>query len=116
MNIDFEGKTFRVVRNDGPDAEVTTETIFHFRRRESDGINIVHADYFGGQVRYGKLLGILEGSQMRHSYLQVNLKGEFHSGQSTDEVRLTPEGKIQLIDSWQWKSREGKGLCILEEA
>jgi hypothetical protein len=111
----FDNKTFRVVRNDGPDAEVTTETVFHFHQHESDGVVIIHADYFGGRVRYGKLVGVLKGDTMRHSYVQMNLNGEFHSGESTDEVRFTPEGKIQLIDSWQWTTREGKGLCIMEE-
>jgi hypothetical protein len=113
--MDFNNKTFRVIRNDGPDAEVTTDTVFHFRQQECDGQTIVHADYSGGSVVFGKLLGLLEGNTMRHSYVQLNRKGEFHRGQSTDEVRITPAGKIQLIDSWKWETRDGSGICIMEE-
>lgn len=115
MPINFHNKTFKVIRNDGPGAEVTPETVFHFRQMEADGVTLLHADYFGGEVRYGKLLGVLKDGHLRHSYVQVNLKGEFSSGQSTDEIRILASGKIQLIDSWEWKTREGRGLCVMEE-
>lgn len=109
--FDFNNKTFKVIRNDGPGAEVTTETVFRFRQQG----NIVHADYEGGLVRYGKLLGVLDGDKLNHRYIQVNLNGEFNSGHASDEVKLTPQGKIQLIDSWQWESQAGQGFCIMEE-
>lgn len=115
MALNFHNKTFKVVRNDGPGAEVNLETVFHFRQMESEGVTILHADYFGGEVRYGKLLGLLEDGRIRHSYIQVNLQGGFSSGQSTDEIRILPNGKIQLIDSWEWKTREGRGQCVMEE-
>jgi hypothetical protein len=113
--MNFHGKTFKVLRNDGPEAEVTVDTIFSFTQFEREGVVIVTADYAGGGVLAGKLLGVLQGNTIRHSYVQVNRKGEFHRGQGTDEIELTPAGKIQLIDRWQWESRTGSGVCILEE-
>jgi hypothetical protein len=119
LEVNLNGKTFRVVRNDGMGAEVTTDTIFHFRQESpvAHGTCTVYADYSGGKVRTGKLVGILSADRttMHHTYLQMNLDGVCHSGESTDEVRITERGKIQLIDSWEWKSRKGKGLCIMEE-
>lgn len=53
--INFHNKTFKVVRNDGPEAEVNENTIFYFQQVE----NVVHADYFGGKVKAGKFIGIL---------------------------------------------------------
>lgn len=52
--FDFQGKTFRVVRNDGPGAEVNEHTVLHFQQ-EGD---VVHADYLGGagEGRQGKCL------------------------------------------------------------
>jgi hypothetical protein len=111
MRFNLEGKTFRVVRNDGSGADVTLETRFHFHQQG----NIVHADYSGGRVKLGKLLGLLQGNTMRHHYLQINHRDEFHGGHGDDEIRLTPEGKIQLIDKWNWETKEGSGICILEE-
>ena len=115
MSYSFHNKIFKVVRNDGPGAEVTTETTFHFSQRSVDGKTIVEAQYFGGGVLWGRMIGLLEGEQMRHAYVQVNHAGEFSSGQSTDEISLLPNGKIRLIDRWQWKTREGQGVCIFEE-
>lgn len=115
MTYNFHNKTFRVVRNDGTGAEVTTETAFHFTQRRMEGRDIVEASYFGGGVLWGRLIGVLEGDRMRHAYVQVNHEGKFSSGESTDEVSLLPNGKIQLIDRWQWKTRDGHGVCIFEE-
>lgn len=111
MGLDFDGKTFRVVRNDGPGAEVNEATVFHFRQQG----DIVHADYFGGGVQVGKLVGTLAGSTMRHRYVQVNGQGEFSAGQSTDQIEFTPEGKMRIIDSWTWEDGRGRGLCVFEE-
>jgi hypothetical protein len=111
MTFNFDGKTFQVLRNDGPEVDVTAETRFHFRQQG----NIVHADYAGGRVKFGKLLALLEGNTMRHHYIQINERGEFHSGHGSDEIRVTPDGKIQLIDRWKWETKEGSGVCILEE-
>jgi len=113
--MNLHGKTFRVLRNDGPGAEVTTDTVFHFRQEQIGGQAIVHADYRGGGVVMGKLVGVLEGEKMRHCYVQVNAKGELQRGSSTDELELTPEGKLRLIDRWQWETKVGSGVCILEE-
>lgn len=115
MTFHFHNKTFRVVRNDGPSAEVTTETTFHFTQRNEEGIQIVEASYSGGGVLWGRLIGTLEGDRMRHAYVQINHQGKFSSGESTDEISLLQSGKIQLIDRWQWKTREGQGVCIFEE-
>ena len=109
---EFDGKTFRVVRNDGPGAEVNEATVFYYRQMG----NIVLADYTGGGVRAGKLVGVLEGDTIRHGYVQVNHAGEIHSGHSTVEVQRTAVGKLRLVDSWEWESKAGRGLCILEES
>lgn len=115
MRFNLHNKTFRVVRNDGPGAEVTTDTVFRFTQRAVAGKEIVEAEYSGGGVLAGRMLGVIEGTQMRHSYVQVNHAGSFSSGESTDEISSLPNGKLQLIDRWQWKTREGSGVCIFEE-
>ncbi len=111
MNYDFAGKSFKVVRNDGPDAEVNEETVFHFKQNG----NVIHADYYGGQVKVGKFIGVLKKDVIEFRYVQVNIHDEFHTGHSKDIIQLTDSGKIRLIDEWEWESKAGKGLCILEE-
>lgn len=111
MSFDLDGKTFRVVRNDGPGAAVTTETVFRFRQEGE----IVHAEYEGGGVRLGRLVGLLDGNAIRHAYVQVNTAGELQSGHGTDTLRRAEEGRIEIVDSWQWESRDGQGECVMRE-
>ncbi len=108
---DFDNKTFRVVQNDGPGAEVTTATIFHFWQVG----NLLHADYEGGGVRYGKLVGLLEGDTVRHAYTQINQQGQFQSGRGVDQLRLGADDRLQIVDQWQWDDGSGSGSCIMEE-
>jgi hypothetical protein len=111
VGVELDRKTFRIVANDGSGAEANEETVFHFRQ---DG-NVAHADYFGGGVQVGKLLGIISGGTLIRRYVQVNWQGEFQSGRSTVAIEQTPGGKLRLIDTWTWEDGRGSGRCIFEE-
>lgn len=105
----LDGKTFRVVRNDGPDAEVNAETVFEYRQHG----NVVEGAYRGGRVRAGRLVGVLEGDVLRQAYVQVNDAGELRSGKSTIAVRRDGD-RVRLVDEWRWDAG-GSGTCVLEE-
>jgi len=109
--FDLDRKTFHIISNDGPGTEVNEETVFHFRQQE----DIAHADYAGGGVRFGKLLGIISGAAMTHRYIQVNQRGEFQAGRSTVVIEQTANGKLRLIDTWTWEDGRGSGRCIFAE-
>ena len=111
MSFNFHNKTFRVVSNDGLGAEVNEATTFFFRPEGE----LVYADYAGGGVRLGRLVGLIEGQRLHHSYVQVNQRNEIQTGRAEVEVHLTPEGKLQLVDAWQWESQDGRGECVMEE-
>jgi hypothetical protein len=111
MNADLNGKTFRIVLNEGPDPAVNEQTIFRFRQ---DG-DIAQADYSGGGVRAGALLGVVDGATMAHRYIQVNLRGELQAGSSTVAIERTDSGTLRLIDRWTWADGRGSGRCIFEE-
>jgi hypothetical protein len=112
MAFDLDGKTFRIVANDGPGAEVNEETVFHFHQ---DG-EIAHADYAGGGVRFGTLLGVVSGATRVHRYVQVNRRGEFRSGRSSVTIEQAVDNKLRLIDARTWEDGRGSGRCIFEEA
>ena len=104
-------KNFKVVKNDGIDVEVNTETIFHFYQNDE----LIYAEYNGGKVKYGEIFGIIENETIYFYYSQENLVGEKNQGSSKDEIKMLENDKLQLIDKWEWKSKSGQGLCILEE-
>jgi GNAT superfamily N-acetyltransferase len=108
---DFHDKLFKVVQNDGMDAEVNTDTTFHFFQHKE----LVFAEYKGGKVKKGEIFGIIENSTIRFYYHQENLSGERNQGSSFDEIIFLEDCRIQLIDRWEWKTKPGEGLCILEE-
>lgn len=111
QKYNFHNKKFRVVKNDGPGAEVNENTIFNFQQEG----NVIHADYYGGKVKVGKFLGIISGDTINFRYIQVNTEGQFQTGHSTDKVQIKEKGKLRLIDEWEWETKEGKGFCIMEE-
>lgn len=108
--LSLHEKVFHVVRNDGPDAEVSAATVFRYRQYG----DVVEAEYGGGRVRVGRLVGVLDGEVLRQAYVQVNDLGELRSGRSTIVVRRMGD-RVQLIDEWEWDAG-GKGTCVLEEA
>jgi hypothetical protein len=115
MMHNFDGRTFRVVEN-SPGGEVGNDTIFHFRQIG----RTVYADYAGGEVLTGKIIGTLEGDAIRFEYLQVNVRGVVRGGKADDRVELLPDGKLRLSEEWEWKSEDGtqtlRGVSRMEEA
>ncbi|KMQ51700.1 hypothetical protein CHISP_1457 [Chitinispirillum alkaliphilum] len=103
--------SFKVVKNEGPEAEVDLHTTFTFYQKDE----MVSGKYFGGQIAEGELIGYVDGSSLVYHYEQVNLSGDISSGISRNIIHRSDNGKIRLTDTWEWKSRQGKGHCILEE-
>jgi GNAT superfamily N-acetyltransferase len=110
-NYNFHKKQFNVIMNEGINAEVTTDTIFNFYQNEE----LIYAEYIGGKVKYGELFGLIKKDTIQFYYSQVNYEGGKNKGSSKDEIKVLDNNKIQLIDRWEWKNKDGKGLCIMEE-
>ena len=90
---------------------VNHETIFTFTE-EGD---VVSAHYAGGKVRLGYLVGLRSGDTLAFRYAQIDTEGHLDGGESNCELALTPEGKLRLLEHFQWESREGVGTNIFEE-
>ena len=110
-SLSLEGRTFRVVRNDGDTPETSEGTLVRF----SQTGNLVEAAWSGGLVRIARLVGVLEGARIRHAYVVVNDRDEVRSGQGTIEVEVRDGGKLRLVESWDWTDPPGRGLCTMEE-
>jgi len=108
--VNLNDKTFFVIRNDGPDTEVTDETSFTFTQVDE----LVTAEYHGGMVENGQLTGYMDGAMMVFHFDQIDTSGQRNSGNSIDAVEILKNGKIRLIDRWKWETKRGEGYCILE--
>lgn len=91
--------------------EVNNETLFEFTQ---DG-SVVSARYAGGSVRLGHLVGVRAGERLCFRYAQVDHSGRLDGGHSTCEIERSGDGRVRLIEHFEWDSREGSGTNVFEE-
>lgn len=91
--------------------DVDTDTVFAFSQER----NTVWAHYAGGAVEVGYLAGTVAAGQLVFRYAQVDRRGDVHGGHSRCDVSMLPDGRVRLLEHFQWESREGSGTNVLEE-
>ncbi|WP_175412354.1 hypothetical protein [Streptomyces sp. TRM64462] len=91
--------------------QVGTRT--RFRYHEDGGR--VWAQYAGGDVVRGFLVGTRAGDRIDFRYVQLRTDGTTASGHCRSTVVLLPDGRVRLEESWEWESQEGGGTSVVEE-
>ena len=76
---------------------------------------MVSARYAGGKVRLGFLVGTIAGLTLKFRYVQIDIRERIDGGLSTCPLDRTENGRIRLVEHFQWESREGSGTNIFEE-
>ena len=112
LMVNYHNRIFRTVSN-SENGETSSETEFHYKQIG----NIVFAEYFGGSIKYGHLLGLVsEYGTIEMKYHQVNIQGEIMTGTCESIPEILDNGKIRLHESWQWTSGDlSKGKSIVDE-
>lgn len=112
MKINYDNKRFKAVKN-SENAEATAETIFLYKQKG----NIVTAQYSGGTIQKGHLIGLVDNNgNIEMRYHQVNKKGQLMTGICNSKPEVLPNSKIRLHETWQWTSGDNsKGKSIIEE-
>lgn len=105
----LNGKTFAPVAND--EGEGTAATTFHYYQQD----DVVWADYSGGPIRRGYLVGTRERGTLTFRYVQVNDAGEVSSGSCASRIELLADGRLRLHESWRWESKAGAGSSVVEQ-
>ena len=108
--FEIDGKRMRVTSVSSTDG-IDAHTIFAFR--QSGGT--VWASYAGGNIAQGFLIGTLDDGVLTFDYIQVTRDGRRDKGESRCELGLSPDGRLQLTERFQWSSRDGSGVNVLEE-
>jgi len=109
-SISLNGIQMRVVST-AKVGVVSAETLFTFTQEGP----VVSAHYAGGKVRLGYLVGIVSAERLYFRYAQLDVEGRLDGGRSTCEVMRTPDGRIRLLEHFQWESCEGTGTNVFEE-
>jgi hypothetical protein len=106
----LDGRRFRPP-DDATGGDVGINTEFRFRQDE----DMVWAEYEGGRVRRGFLVGTSDGVHVEFRYTQLLTDGTTANGWSRDRIELRPDGRVRLHEAWRWESKVGAGSSVLDE-
>ncbi len=108
--ISLDGLMMNAVESD-ENGVINQNTIFRFRQEGQK----VYAEYQGGRVDQGYLVGIRTASGLQFRYCQLESDGSLNGGLSNCEIVSGPNNKIQIIEKFQWHSRPGGGRNVIQE-
>ena len=108
--VSLDGKTFKVVAASSVGA-VDDRTRFAFHEND----DVVSAQYAGGAIRLGHLVGSFHGRRLHFRYVQLDTADRLDSGFSVCDIEQVVGGPLRLHEHFRWDSREGSGINVLEE-
>ena len=106
--VDFHGRLMTATQT-APNGVVNKDTLFSFRQFGQR----VLASYTGGKVQRGVLIGKVDGSKFRFNYAQEDLTGKVQGGLSECKVDILTDGRVRLLEYFDWPG--GTGLNTIEE-
>lgn len=102
----LDGLTMKPERLD-PGSALSDDTRFRFTQRAS----LVSAEYDGGSIHSGYLVGVHDGNTVEFRYVQLSRDGRVDAGQSRCEVIVSSDG-IRLVERYTWETRDGAGTNV----
>ncbi|MGW3625901.1 hypothetical protein [Streptomyces sp. NPDC000880] len=110
MTRSLDGLVLSPVADQAP-GQVGTRTRFTYH--EEDGR--IWADYEGGDVVRGHLVGTREGDRLDFRYVQLKTDGRTACGHCVSTVVELTDGRVRLEETWEWESQEGSGTSVVEQ-
>ncbi|MEV7423693.1 MULTISPECIES: hypothetical protein [unclassified Streptomyces] len=110
MARSLDGLVLSPVADQAP-GQVGTGTRFVYHEENGH----IWADYAGGDVVRGHLVGTREGDRLDFRYVQLKRDGATSSGHCVSTVSERPDGRVSLAETWEWESQEGSGTSVVEE-
>jgi len=110
--MNYNNKKFKAISN-SENGEISEETIFHYKQER----NLLTCEYYGGKIIKGHLIGLVDKNGIINMrYHQVNKLNEIMTGVCFSKPEIMENGKIRLLEEWQWTSGDlSKGNSVLEE-
>src|SRR5690606_16105124 len=88
---------FALIQN-SDSGQVNSETVFEYKQEG----NLVTADYFGGTIRYGKIIAVLKDDELIMLYQCLTTDNELKAGKAIAKISVTDIGKMTLNLNWEW--------------
>lgn len=99
------------VSNAGAHSVVNALTTLTFAQQG----NVVSARYSGGEIVDGYLIGHLSGWSFRFRYVQADRGGQLDCGVSDGVFDRLADGRLRLVEHYQWLTRPERGTNSFEE-
>lgn len=96
-NINLNNKTFSLIEN-SKNGETNSETIFKYKQEG----NLVTADYYGGTIKYGKIIAHLKHDKLNMLYQCITTDNKLKAGKAVADIFFNEIGKIKLTLNWEW--------------
>ena len=111
-SLSYDGKKF-VPQVNTENGEVDGQTVFEYHQ---DG-NVLWADYSGGEIIKGQLMGTVDSKgELDFYYQHINLQNQIRVGKCHSVPRILDNGKIELSEEWQWLNGDmSKGASVIRE-
>ncbi|MFE7978045.1 hypothetical protein [Streptomyces shenzhenensis] len=110
MARSLDGLVLAPVADQAP-GQVGTGTRFTYH--EEDGR--IWAEYAGGDIVRGYLVGTRRGDRLDFRYVQLKHDGSTSSGHCESTVGELPDGRVRLTETWAWESQPGSGTSVVEQ-
>ncbi|CAM5583948.1 hypothetical protein AB0H45_07705 [Streptomyces atroolivaceus] len=110
MARSLDGIVLSPVADQAP-GQVGTRTRFTYHERDGR----IWAEYAGGDVVRGHLVGTRDADTLDFRYVQLKHDGTTSSGHCVSTVTDLPDGRVRLDETWEWESQEGSGTSVVEE-
>lgn len=91
--------------------EVDASTRFAYHERDG----AIWAEYSGGDIVRGYLVGTRAHDTLDFRYVQVNRAGGTSSGHCASAIVTLADGRLRLDETWEWESRPGSGTSTVEQ-
>jgi hypothetical protein len=95
--FNFNNKKFALIQN-SESGQVNSETIFEYKQQD----NLVTAHYYGGTIKYGKIIANLKNDELNMLYQCITTDNQLKAGKAIAKISLTANGKIKLFLNWEW--------------
>lgn len=111
-DICYEGKFF-VPKVNAANGEVDNQTLFTYHQNG----NVMWADYFGGEIKKGNMIGFVStNGELDFYYQHINRRNDIRIGKCHSIPHILDDGKIELFEQWQWLNGDkSKGTSIVIE-
>ena len=110
--VDLNGRIF-VTASNTANGDAGDGTRFEYRQSGKR----VWATYRGGRVRFGSLVAVGDPhGRLDMRYQHVGPDGAVRTGLCLSVPELLPDGRIRLVEEWQWTNGDrSRGRSVLEE-